>query len=77
MIWILFLIAAAVVTVATVGIAGHGLRENWTDVVQGLTIGFLLVVTLLVVAFFFLGHTLRSECGFCDDASSSVSNAPR
>ena len=35
----------------------------------------LLAVTLFL-ALFLLRNTLRSECGLCDDAASSVSNAP-
>ena len=35
----------------------------------------LLAVTL-VVALFFFRQSLARDCGFCDDAASSVSNAP-
>jgi hypothetical protein len=30
----------------------------------------------LVVALFFFRNTLRRDCGLCDDAASSVSQAP-
>jgi hypothetical protein len=38
------------------------------------TLAFLAVT--LVLALFLLRYTLGSGCGFCDDAASSVSNAP-
>jgi hypothetical protein len=36
----------------------------------------LLALTIIVPALLLLFLTLGSDCGFCDDAASSVSNAP-
>jgi hypothetical protein len=37
----------------------------------------LLALTVSFLALLLLRNTLASDCGLCDDAASSVSNAPR
>ena len=47
-------------------------RADWPFVFATLAV---LALTL-VVALFFLRNTLSRDCGLCDDAASSVSQAP-
>jgi hypothetical protein len=47
-----------------------------TTFLQDVLVGVLLGLTLLAIVVAFLFWQGGRECGLCDDAASSVSNAP-
>ena len=52
----------------------HDMREWWTDVVFGVSVGAVLAVVVLLLAVFVVSqHELRFEP---NNAESSISNAP-
>lgn len=50
-------------------------RGFWATFVATIGLSLLVVATLLVAAWLYLQWT-TPDCGLCDDAASSVSDAP-
>lgn len=50
-------------------------RRFWATFVATVGLTLLVVATLFVAAWLYLQWT-TPDCGLCDDAASSVSNAP-
>ena len=48
---------------------------RWRDLAAGAALGVLTLATVLVAYWLYVRSTLP-DCGFCDDAASSVSEAP-